>query len=271
MLQIVSDIAYESLIKEAKLSPKPGLVDAYDNGSHLDMDYSTFLTSATALKPYFHEYLLFGCSYNGSASELFDDIRSIGIRAEKSMFSATQGINTHKGANFLFGVVLSAIGYGNFPNIDNLVSIIKQMTKGLVNRELGSIINPSTFGERMYIEHGIRGIRGEVEDGLPLVVNHCMPLMILTDDEDYNLKNALLKLISINDDTNMLKRGGNEGLTFGKKLANQEYSCINSHLEYMNNEFVGRNLSPGGSADLLAITYFLHKYNKIINTERILL
>ena len=100
-----------SLVTEARLTPKPGLVDQRNTGAHTDMDLSTFMTSATALEPLFAEYLQAGWDQGaGDAAELADTLRRIGIRAEGAMFAATDGINTHKGANFMFALVLGAAG-----------------------------------------------------------------------------------------------------------------------------------------------------------------
>lgn len=255
------DLAIKSLIIEVSLYPKPGLVDPLDNGSHTDMDYFTFIDSCFALRSGFNNYFSTGFNHIGSPRELFDKIRIVGMDNEDSMFNATNNINTHKGANFLYGVVIAAIGYRDFPSLDDLQITIKEMTKGLVYEELESLKEYKTHGEKVYEEYGFTGIRGEVEEGIPHAFDIAMPLIELDNLED-SIKLALLKLIENNNDSNIIKRGGIAGLNFAKDIASEEYDNINDHLSLMNDEFIKLNISPGGSADLLALSIFLKLYEQ---------
>ncbi|QIK69604.1 triphosphoribosyl-dephospho-CoA synthase CitG [Erysipelothrix sp. HDW6C] len=257
----IANLALKSLIHEVSLAPKPGLVDPIDNGSHSDMDYFMFLDSCFSLQPGFVIYYETGISHSGTPRQLFDEIRSIGRANEAAMFSVTDHVNTHKGANFIFGVVLAALGNLGTPTLDELSQMIRRMTVGLVKEELESLTVYTTHGERIFEQFGYTGIRGEVENGLPTIMKHALP--ILSDElipYQKRLKLALLEIIKFNDDANMLKRGGIEGLNYGKSLADTPYDDLDYHLRMMNYEFIKRNLSPGGSADLLAVAIFLHHY-----------
>lgn len=90
------------------------------------------------------------------------------------------------------------------------------MTCGLVKNELENLRDFKTFGEIMYRDYSITVIRGEVEQGLPLVTKLSLPIMYEPFSLEINMKKALLALISSNDDTNKLKRGGISGLELGK-------------------------------------------------------
>lgn len=254
----IIELALKSLIQEVSLYPKPGLVDPVDCGAHIDMDYYTFIDSCFALLPGFRNYYRTGAQHKGTLKELFEKIRIVGLENEKLMFKATKNINTHKGANFLYGVVISAWAYSVNPNLEDLRSTIKEMTEGLVESELESLKDFSTHGEVVYKNYGFTGIRGEVEKGIPLVFETVLP--ILNNHEDYHLslKMALLELIKLNNDSNILKRGGIEGLEFAKRLANQPYENLDRHLIMMNESFIQKNLSPGGTADLLALSIFIN-------------
>lgn len=265
--EIIVSLAIQSLLDEATLAPKPGLVDPFDAGSHQDMDYDLFLASAAALEHGFNNYLNHGLSFKGTPQELFQSIRSIGMDAERLMYQATGNVNTHKGANFLFGILLSAIGYANYPEIDTLMLLVQEMTQGLVFEELEQNTKPKTYGEILYHEHGIKGIRGEVEEGFPTVILHALPIMHTHNSYKTKLKQTLLKLIEVNIDTNMLKRGGMEGLKLGQELASLPYEDLDNHLLHMNEVFKKHNLSPGGSADLLAVTAFLYNYEHLISKQ----
>jgi len=264
------DDAIKALIYEVALSPKPGLVDAYDNGAHTDMDFFTFLDSAFALKPFFEQYYSAGQSCCDNPMQLFSNIRLIGIEAEKAMLEATHNVNTHKGANFSFGVVLAAMGANHQKNTYDLPAIIntiKEMTVQLTS-ELGK--DSVTHGQRMYQNYGITGIRGEVASGFPIIINHALEFM--KEKNELSLQTKLLKclliIMSKNDDTNILSRGDMEALAFTKQEAKRILSLNQSQLieqlTKLNQVFIERNLSPGGSADLLALTIFFSFYLKLI-------
>lgn len=261
---LIVDLAIKSLIQEVSLHPKPGLVDPIDCGAHDDMDYYTFIDSCFALAPGFRKYYQTGSAHQGSPRALFDKIRSVGMANEKSMFLATGNVNTHKGANFLYGVAIAAIAYLGEPTLDELREVIKQMTAGIVEEELASLTTFHTHGEKVYQELGYTGIRGEVEEGLPLVFETALPIIRQKKNYQQNLKHALLALIQLNNDSNMLKRGGIEGLTYGKELAQRSYEDIDEHIQMMNKEFIKKNLNPGGTADLLALAIFLNLYEQEI-------
>lgn len=261
---IIVELALKSLIQEVSLYPKPGLVDPVDSGSHKDMDYYTFIDSCFSLLPGFRNYYTTGLNHKGSLKELFDKIRVVGIENEKAMFSATKNVNTHKGANFLYGIVISAIAHLNNPSLSQLRNAIKEMTKGLVFSELGSLKVFNTHGEKVFEQFGYSGIRGEVENGIPLVFEVALPIIIKSKDYHLGLKLALIQLIKLNNDSNMLKRGGINGLNYGKQLASQIYTDVNEHLIMMNEAFIKLNLSPGGSADLLSLAIFLKMYQECV-------
>lgn len=265
---LIVELAIKSLIQEVSLHPKPGLVDPLDCGAHDDMDYYTFLDSCFALAPGFRNYYRTGQAHQGSPRALFDKIRSVGLKNEESMFAATANINTHKGANFLYGVAIAAIAYLKIPTLDELRLVIKEMTAGIVEEELASLTAFKTHGEKVYQEFGYTGIRGEVEAGLPLVFDVALPIIREGNNYQESLKRALVELIKVNNDSNMLKRGGIEGLNYGKKLAQKTYVNIDDHLSMMNDEFIQKNLNPGGTADLLALAIFMKMYDEeLINKQ----
>ncbi|MEG0327321.1 MAG: triphosphoribosyl-dephospho-CoA synthase CitG [Erysipelothrix sp.] len=262
--------ATKALVVEVSLYPKPGLVDPVDSGAHLDMDYITFMESCFALMPGFKIYIETGMNHQGDLKELFNLIRKIGMENESRMFSATENVNTHKGANFMFGIILAAIGYLDNPSLEELQETIKTMTSGLVENELQNLHEFRTHGEKMYQQYGYTGIRGEVESGIPHAFNIGYPILSYEEGSfDTRLKHALLAIMASNDDANMLKRGGYEGLQTGKEWSQKKYINLNQHLSDMNKKFIEDNLSPGGSADLLAVSIFLYYYQKeVIKNNR---
>lgn len=262
-------LATDALIQEVETTPKPGLVDMRNSGSHTDMDVNTFRKSARALSPYFTECVRIGIkSKTLSYSEAFDLLRNAGIAAEDTMYHTTNGINTHKGVIYSMGVLLGAIGRNWTPEtpIANISTLVKDAAK-LVRESVASDFNlarGTTHGERIFLDHGLTGIRGEVASGFPSIVNYSLPEYRAMLKRGLSQNNAgvctLLKLISVIDDTNVYHRGGADGAHFAKSYAvrmlNEKFDV--KKIERMDDEFIERNLSPGGAADLLAITYFLY-------------
>ena len=104
-------IASESLIKEVLTTPKPGLVDRDNNGSHTDMNAESFIKSAIALNKYFSLCVGLGQDTSKEKPEdSFPPLRRLGLEAEKEMYAATGGVNTHKGAIYSIGILLCATG-----------------------------------------------------------------------------------------------------------------------------------------------------------------
>jgi triphosphoribosyl-dephospho-CoA synthase len=276
-----AEYAQRSILYEAVLTPKPGLVDAVDTGSHNDMDIFTFIDSSSNLFKGFYLYAKAGFLCEGSEKELFSSIRKIGIEVEKEMFKATKNINTHKGINFSMGIVLAAAGYYlRNKHIDEdvilssldtseILNTVRIMTDGLVKRDFENIRKKEklTYGERLYLEKGFSGIRGEAERGFPIVEQISLPrlreLKYRNMNREQKLLDVLFHIMSVSDDSNIVNRGGLEALEFVKTASREflESGIINEDgysekILEMNKLFVEKNISPGGSADLLSITIF---------------
>src|SRR5699024_6920601 len=134
----------------------------------------TFIDSIASLKDYYYDITKFGYEFNKKDyTLLMERIRPIGIEAEVSMFKATKGVNTHKGLIFLMGIIAAASGslYRRNNNMiikpKDLSKVIMDMTR-VITDELKTNVDAKklTYGERIYKEENILGIRGEVEKGL---------------------------------------------------------------------------------------------------------
>ena len=103
---------------------------------------------------------------------------------------------------------------------------------------------------------GARGARQQAVDGFPLVKEALGVLRSGAGELD-----ALLLLMSKAEDTNLLWRGGAEGLTYvreeSKRIMAQPEEQRTELLKAMDKECIKRRLSPGGCADLLACAIFL--------------
>ncbi len=263
-----------ALTAEVETTPKPGLVDLHDNGSHRDMDCGTFRKSAAAISPFLGEMGEIGREWGGSLPELFGRIRPVGVRAEDAMFAATGGVNTHKGAIFSLGILSAAAGYcfqkrGRFLP-EEILSAAGKMVREAMERDFSAmdLSAPSTHGERLYARYGCRGIRGEAADGFPSIRDVALPVMRdgLQNHREINRVRlqVLLSLMAAVEDTNILIRSDMETLEWARRQAAdflREGGAYRAdgpdRLAAMNRAFVEKNISPGGCADLLAGTIFL--------------
>jgi len=267
--RLIVDKTSLALIQEVMTTPKPGLVDKKNCGSHKDMDIQSFYLSNAALAPYFNACFSAAMEQN-SPNALFQHLRPLGMEAEKKMLEATGGVNTHKGAIFTMGIAVAAAARC-FPDTrpETVLSYCGEMTKGLVEKDFGGITQPKTAGERLYVEHGITGIRGQAEAGFPAVLKLGLPVLQKGISRGLSLNDAgcatLLHLLAVTDDTNMINRSDLPTLReiqsrLQALLADDPYPDLNVIAE-LDREFINRNLSPGGTADLLALTYFLYFLN----------
>ena len=277
----IASLAVQAILYEASCNPSPGLVSKVSSGAHSDMDYFTFLDSATALINPLIRCAEAGLSSN-SSKEIFKRIRLIGKSGEQQMLDKTSGVNTHKGMLFLLGVCCAAGGKALFcgTGFTSLPSIIKDMTSGLVERELSSKLiefkNADklalTSGEKLFLHYKVEGIRGEVQSGLPTVFDFSLGFYTANQglSQNHRLVQTLLAIMQFCEDTNILHRHSLETLKEVQETAKQILSIGGvatvqglKAIEEMNKDFSNRKISPGGSADLLGVTVFLHLLKKI--------
>ncbi|EHU7139106.1 triphosphoribosyl-dephospho-CoA synthase [Salmonella enterica] len=138
----------------------------------------------------------------------------------------------------------------------------------MVIRELSPVKEARTAGELFYLNYGFTGARGEAESGFATALNYGLPACLGSLHKGWSgersLHQALLTLIANNDDTNLVSRGGIEGLNFARREATallkdggMAHPQAKARLAALDDSFIAKNLSPGGSADLLAVTWFL--------------
>jgi triphosphoribosyl-dephospho-CoA synthase len=257
-------LAVRALIEEAELTPKPGLVDKQSAGSHHDMSIELMIQSARSLEQAFRE--IAKVSYGRVPSqELREEIAAIGRQGEIDMFQATRGVNTHKGAIWALGLLVSSAAMN--PGETSLDQIAKKAGKLALfpDRKLPQQI---TNGKRVKEKYGVNGALGEAQQGFPHIRNISLP--VLYDSRSRGIKedlcrlNTLIALMASLDDTCILHRGGAQALIYTKELASEILILGGvwtqtgwEVLEELSQFLIKCNASPGGSADLLAATLFL--------------
>ena len=269
----VAKLATKALLYEVTISPKAGLVSRLSNGSHRDMDFYTFIDSALSLSKYFSECFIYGQENDFYSPNFFKNLRDLGKKAEKEMYEATNGINTHKGTIFSMGILISVLA-GYLKEVDEidlkvLSEKIKNMCSPLLN-ELESTNNFSTYGEKAYKKYHLTGARGLALSGYDIVLlDGINKLKEFTKILDFETSCILLLFyyISILDDTNIVNRANFKTLKEIQMLCKKLYEenikslskeKIKNEMSNLNDIFIEKNISAGGSADLLILTIFIY-------------
>ena len=259
----ISELALEALWEEVELDFKPGLVCLHSQGSHDDMDIKTFHKSIVALAPHFRQYEEIGTKHKGSFRELFEALRREGQKAEKSMFQATGGVNTHKGANFIHALLIGAVSYVVEKDIPfcQLKASLMQMTGHLVEDfEALHKKKELTHGEKIFKQYQHMGIRQEAIDGFPLLFDYPFSRI---DESALSRYRFLFHSMQHLFDTTIVHRKGLEGLCWAQEQArSMDPSTIKEDFGRINQDFVSRWISPGGSADFLGAAIFIYKVRK---------
>lgn len=250
--ETLGEMAENALLAEVHFTPKPGLVDEANNGAHRDMDVPLFERSAHALRPCFEEFVRLGIQGASPAA-----LQQAGVRAEQAMFAATGGVNTHKGAIYSGALLLHAAG--------RLLSGEEERSLcGLAAQTAAAIPAPTgTHGAAVRAQCG--GIRTEAVSGYPTAQ------AVLRQLRQSGPLDALLLSMSRLDDSTLWHRGGSEGAQLVRSRAADILAAPASEREArtrrLDAELIERNLSPGGSADLLAMAFFLEKALPLLGQE----
>jgi len=270
MTRLIGAQAWLAVNHEFAATPKPGLVDRSNRGAHRDMNIKHFFASSNALRPYWERFAAEGLATAGlPPGETFRRLRPIGMEAEQAMYHATGGINTHKGAIFSIGLFCAAAGRlsPEHWSPERLCRECAAMTQGIVAADFAGITEETakTTGEKLYARYGISGIRGEAEAGYPAVLEQGLPRLREGLSQGLSLNDAgccaLLHLMAATDDTNLIHRSDRETQLQVREnisaiLAETPFPPLD-RISRLDQDFIQKNLSPGGSADLLAVTYFL--------------
>jgi len=270
----VGRLVLRALHDELVCYPKPGLVSRVDTGSHADMDAATFVRSLFALRHYFP-----AIAAAGAASASFTQLRALGLDAERRMLNATGGVNTHRGAIFNLGLLAAAAGWqrahpdhGRRATLGDTVRC--HWGEAIARPAIVAEAAPPSHGLRVAQRYGLGGARAEAAAGFPHVFGIGLPAfehsLARHGDHQRAAVQCFFSLVAQLPDTNLLHRGGAEGLCFAQTAAREfvaaggvAHPAWRARAESVHRAFVARRLSPGGSADLLAATLFVHAWQQI--------
>lgn len=268
---IIAHLATQALQAELDTTPKPGLVDKDNNGAHRDMDYALMQRSIDTLHPYFVKLALLGCA---DALPTHTSIRDIGIEAERAMLSATNGVNTHKGALFSMGLAVVAAAHEERKIAANEEQILKERNGGEdVLVSLQTTIKalaasfPDTNGthgsKAKLLSKGTTAIKGALDnarEGYEMLFAEWLPFYIerRKERDAHTLHKTLLRIMCDLDDTNVIYR---TDLATAEEVKQEARALLDNFseaaLKDMDRHYTTRNISPGGAADMLSLTIFI--------------
>lgn len=283
---IIAHLATQALQAELDTTPKPGLVDKDNNGAHRDMDYALMQRSIDTLHPYFVKLALLGCA---DALPSHTAIRDAGIEAEKAMLSATNGVNTHKGALFSMGLAVVAAAHEERKIAANEEQILKERNGGEdVLVSLQATIKalaasfPDTNGthgsKAKLLSKGTTAIKGALDnarEGYEMLFAEWLPFYIerRKEHDAHTLHKTLLRIMCDLDDTNVIYR---TDLATAEEVKQEARALLDNFskahtaedkekriaaellaLKDMDKCYTARNISPGGAADMLSLTIFI--------------
>ena len=290
----LADEACGSLLDELYTTPKPGLVDLANCGAHTDMDVPLFEKSAECLRPYFRDAVMLGM--NGCGMK---ELRDRGLEAEREMFRVTSGVNTHKGIIYSMGLMLAGMGRvlaeaeslpdgSEDDSFDVTEAQAREYAAELAKQDAeerlaASAASPETNGGKVLSVYGAEGAVREAASGFPHAAYCASRLRYYTEraentekvmetvpDDGHAVSRragvlAFCDCMAGLEDTNLLHRGGKEGLDFARNEAARIGSLPDfderiSELARLDKLMTERNLSPGGSADMLALAYLTERW-----------
>lgn len=265
---IVAHLATRALKAELNTTPKPGLVDTHDSGAHRDMDHALMMRSIRAMHPYFVRLATLG--YDSPQLPAHDEIVRIGIEAEKAMFNSTGGVNTYKGALFSMGLAVTAatyiIGRGEVATTTHGKEYVPN---SLISTTIIQLANgfPDTSGThgsraKQLAQAGrkLKSALDNAREGYSQLFGEWLPFYEtrIKGDDSYVKHKTLLRIMCDLDDTNIVYRTDYDTMLQVKTEARRLLEDFTeAGIEDMNRDFVSRNISPGGSADMLALVVFL--------------
>ena len=259
----IAAAACDALREELETYPKPGLVSFVDNGSHEDMTAEHFTKAIAVLPDFFRKLAEAGARQDGFAA-----LQKMGLNAERKMFEATGGINTHRGAIFSLGLLCAAAGR-KFATESSLS--LGEIVRNCWGSDILQSRNPGSHGDQVRRRYGVRGAAAEAASGFPAVYRHALPELCSLPERNAARMQAFFALLETVDDTTLLHRGGKEGSGFAARAAAEflreggagrpDWEC---RAAAIHQEFIRNKWSCGGIADLLATAIFIQQMEGVM-------
>ncbi|MHC8397419.1 triphosphoribosyl-dephospho-CoA synthase [Pseudomonas sp. LB3P93] len=263
----LADMAVDALIDEADLSPKPALVDRRGNGAHTDLHLGLMHASALSLWPAFKEMAEAAIEFGDVGLPLREAVGRIGREGEQAMLATTGGVNTHRGAIWALGLLVTAAALE--PESSSASSVTLRAARlALLDDRFAP--RPLSHGAQVAQRYGARGAREEAQLGFPSVLQRALPQLKRSRAFGHGEQNArldaLLAIMTNLADTCVLYRAGEHGLHTMQLGAQAVLDAGGSaslagrrRLHELDEQLIALNASPGGAADLLAACLFIDR------------
>jgi len=240
---------------ELYLTPKPGLVDLADCGSHADLSVPLMEQSIGIVGDYLEEIVV-----SLKADEPFYRQKEIALRAELQL-KEELGTNTHKGFIFLSGMLLIARRRAAAPDEMEIRRSLSMISETFFSHSETT----NTNGERVRKRFSAGGIVQEAIAGYPSLFDEALPAFRRAYAQHACVTTAsfamMARLMQSVEDTTTLHRAGPEGLMRvrqdGKALEGiiADGGDFLSCLQEINREYVRLNITIGGVADMLGLAF----------------
>ena len=272
---LLADFAVDALVAEVNLTPKPALVDQRGSGAHDDLTLDLMERSAHSLHPIFVAMAQAAVQHKTCSQALREAIGEIGRLGEATMLQTTHGVNTHRGAIWALGLMVTASALRSLDakpvqaiELCQLAGKIAQLEDRFIPQQALS------HGQQVQKALGINGAKAQAQQGFPAIVNFGLPELYKSRQTQGNeitaRVDALLAMMTTLDDTCVLYRAGATGLArmqqgAQKVLALGGYSTLHGQgaFHLLEQDLLGLRASPGGVADLLAATLFIDRVEQL--------
>ena len=241
-------------------------MDSRGNGAHHDLSLALMERSARSLTPTF-QALAQQSWLRPADIALRQTVGRLGREGEQQMMAATCGVNTHRGAIWALGLLVSAVAMlGGEARAHDVARTAAQLAK------LPDEAAPKVFSKGLRATHRYRvpGAREEAQQAFPHIMQRALPQLRLSrlngSSETHARLDALMAIMTSLTDTCVLSRAGLEGLDAmqdGARAVLNAGGCATTAgqqaLANLDRQMLALNASPGGAADLLAATLFLDR------------
>ncbi|WP_122420080.1 triphosphoribosyl-dephospho-CoA synthase [Pseudomonas viridiflava] len=261
----LADLAVDALMDEANLSPKPALVDRRGNGAHTDLHLGLMHASALSLWPTFKLMAEAAAQFQSPEQPLREELGRLGREGEAAMLHTTGGVNTHRGAIWALGLLVTAAALD--VNDCTPASICQRAARLALIKDR-QVVASNSHGSIVAQRYGAMGAREQAQQGFPAVMNVALPQLQRSraagSGEQNARLDALLAIMTTLADTCVLYRAGPEGLQATQLGAQRVLDAGGSaslagrrELHELDQQLLALNASPGGAADLLAACLFI--------------
>jgi len=272
----LGNLAVDALLEEARLTPKPALVDQRGRGAHHDLDLATMVRSAEVLRATFEALAQAGLGATASQA-LREQLAMLGRDGERAMLAATGGSNTHRGAIWIVGLLVAGAAIVMNDLERGALAQMTQLPKRICSTAAEIAQHPDRFaprvesnGSRVVRQYQVGGARQEARDGFPHVIEIGLPALHAARargiGETHAQLDTLLAIMATLGDTCLLHRGGPAALRVAQQGAHRVLALGGSSLPEgyaallaLDALLIEMHASPGGAADLLAATLFVDK------------